>query len=244
MPNAAHDIKLVWAFLKSGFVASPLTEHFPNLFVNPPKDLLDPSIFTPAPAPLRPLDDVLRDTTDRLNGTEGPKHSPGPDAVSPSIRADESAESAGWYKPETPEDTSNVMQEIPSSPDTVDHDHETPKVAEGQADRHMELEPWVWANTLVKSCAEMIRDGSVSPSQDQLWDVAALDSGGETLFVHRKVDETVWVAFSARRSQGEPSCFLWVDGSLQTCSDFGILPGRWYQSLWTIRSTKRYSGPL
>ena len=46
----------------------------------------------------------------------------------------------------------------------------------------LELEPWVWANTLVGACLELVK-GSLQGNHDS--EFVSFDRGGDTLYIQR-----------------------------------------------------------
>lgn len=165
----AYDTKLVWHFLKHGFVQSPLSVHMPAQFrAKPTKDQL-PTGFEPNPksAP-RPLEQVLDEAEKSLNG-QSPTQDGQRDEMSPVIQ-DTSIDSSMAMTP--PADVSILPSspEIPSSPDTVGNGPRDAAEEEyKEPPRTLELEPWVWANTLLAGLQVALKMPDMVPVPVEPW---------------------------------------------------------------------------
>ncbi|ORX40520.1 hypothetical protein BD324DRAFT_647447 [Kockovaella imperatae] len=137
-PSITYDLKLVWSFLKAGFIDSPLQQHFHSL----DKDDYVTIPSRPKAKPL-PLDTVLRRTVHRLNGA----HVSTPVRELSPVNAHLSLDSSAISHDDDDEDDADSS---PDSPDTVAVEHPVEDY------RNVMLEPWAWANTLLKQCRSMV----------------------------------------------------------------------------------------
>jgi hypothetical protein len=158
MPLATYDLKLVWAFMTNGFISSVFKLYFPDLTVRPPTDEL-PKVMLPI-TKTRPFDLAawLRENLDKLSSC---KNKDG-DVLSP-LDADNSL--ASQFDRSLPSPLPEGKSLRAESPDDDELVAEGPslggmpgKHAEAKGvERRMEREPWVWANTLVRICEEVVR---------------------------------------------------------------------------------------
>jgi hypothetical protein len=183
------DIKLVWYYMKHGFVNSPLLVHVPQQFRLKPTDDLLPEEFDANPRPAkRSMSEVLAETIRSLTGRPRPQETePEPSRqqdheqeVSIDSSVDMSFIDASGMRASSPE--------IPSSPDTVSG---TPAVKEEvEIPRVIELEPWVWANTLVTRLKELVKPRNIGQDSPTGWPVVE-----HTLVDTRVVDGQNLTAF-------------------------------------------------
>ena len=185
LPTAMHDLKLAWSFMQIGFVASPFQRNFPNLPTGPPDDLL-PATTDPHSNPYgRNLQDVLDDTLNKLSSSSGPM-------LPASQRTDDQASPSQWDQSiESTLAESSMAYESPtkalsmsaaSSPDVMDMKQ---RIEEPVVVRHVEDEPWVWANTLLEQCEELVKHAVVSKEHAISTPLIARDPGGGSLYAER-----------------------------------------------------------
>lgn len=162
------DTKLVWYFLKNGFVRSPLLVHFPQQFRQRPPDDILPENFDANPRPKRrSMSEVLAETIRSLTGRS--KRATETETVqeTPPVQHEESNDSSVDM---TVLDESGVVPsspDIPSSPDTVS---QKPSIKEElEPPRVLELEPWVWANTLIASLKTLVKSKDIGREESQGW---------------------------------------------------------------------------
>lgn len=174
------DTKLVWSFIKTGFVHSPLLVHLPQQFrTRPPDDLL-PTGFDPNPRSPEPqLQQVMRSFLDLWKASEHEKKEERHKTPPPGNRQEESLLSSGshmsaserpWAKgddisPRAAREQS-VSISIPSSPDTV---AEKPVVEYEPEPRVLDQEPWVWANTLIANLQDLVKSKDVGADAPTGW---------------------------------------------------------------------------
>ena len=163
------DTKLVWYFLKNGFVKSPLLVHVPQQFRQRPPDDTLPEGFEANPKPVsRNMSEVLAETIRLLTGrskretAQETPPAPHPHEASIDSSVDMSTIEDSGVIPSSPE--------IPSSPDTVSH---KPYIKEEPEDpeepRVLELEPWVWANTLIASLKALVKSKDMGSESITSW---------------------------------------------------------------------------
>lgn len=142
VPIVTHDIKLVWSFMKNGFVNSQFRQNFPFGSAN---DVLPDGVPRPATPTALNLDSTIRNTLSRLTGSPRLPES----VASPPQPPDYSwSSSRASPRPDEP-------SFAPSSPDTVGDNEKEPAVAE-EPPRVLEREPFPWANSLVAACSAII----------------------------------------------------------------------------------------
>jgi len=161
------DTKLVWYFLKNGFVKSPLLVHLPQQFRQRPPDDTLPGGYDANPKPVsRNMSEVLAETIRLLTGRSKRETV----QETPPVPVEESIDSS--VDMSTIEDSGVIPSspEIPSSPDTVSH---KPYIKEEPEDpeepRVLELEPWVWANTLITSLKALVKSRDVGAESLTGW---------------------------------------------------------------------------
>nr|ODN91736.1 hypothetical protein L203_00987 [Cryptococcus depauperatus CBS 7841] len=159
-PFATYDLKLVWSFMQNGFVNSPFRYHFPDLLDRPPKDQLPNEIVTKLNErpQLKSLNQALREMITCL------QKMPGNDKQSANMSATDN-QNLSMSLSLVMEDVSesfalgpndSVDLSFASSIETVaqrDRLEEEPKSV-----RLLEKEPWVWMNSVIKSCETLIRE--------------------------------------------------------------------------------------
>lgn len=154
--------------MKRGFVQSPFLIHHPQQFrARPPTDRLPPTYAPNPKSTIRKLDDVLADTLCTLEGSPGTAtDANGGEELSPVIK-DTSMDSSMAMTPVGDSVELPSSPEIPSSPDTVDA--KTPAGDEpAEPPRVLELEPWVWANTLISDLQDVVRSKDITDVSDDL----------------------------------------------------------------------------
>jgi hypothetical protein len=186
------DIKLVWSFMKTSFVHSPLLVHFPSQFrARPPDDLLPLELET-NPGPRIPqLAQVMQEFLEMWKETDkkedilmtpsptevrqGPDESIDSNAthMSPIKNPWAGAGGKAGLDPSSPRETEmgarSPSASIPSSPDTV---AEKPVVEYVPEPRVLEKEPWVWANTLIAKLGELVKSRDVGADELTGWSVS------------------------------------------------------------------------
>lgn len=144
LPIAVFDLKLVWSFIKNGFVDSKFRQAFPNV-PEAKDDILPSSAIVERPPAKTNLDSVMRATLSRLTAPPRPEL-----LASPPILADQSYSSHGSPLRGGIEHSPEPM----SSPDTMGSpgaSHSEPPI-----ERVPALEPWSWVNALVAICKDII----------------------------------------------------------------------------------------
>ncbi|WOO81875.1 uncharacterized protein LOC62_04G005390 [Vanrija pseudolonga] len=159
VPIVTHDIKLVWSFMKNGFVNSQFRQNFP---VGSANDLLPEGLPRPTTPTVLNLDSTIRNTLSRLTGS--PRL---PESVASPPQAPDYSWSSSRASPR-PDEPSFA----PSSPDTVG-DNEKEPIAPEEPPRVLEREPFPWANSLVAACSAIIassrpRKPAPEPTPDPL----------------------------------------------------------------------------
>ncbi|KAK8853269.1 hypothetical protein IAR55_003972 [Kwoniella newhampshirensis] len=206
LPLATHDLKLVWSFMQNGLVHSVFHQHFPYLLIRPTKDTLpDDSVPYPRPA-TRALDDVLRETTGILEVSRKNGKGSSSEVDTPSLGHDGSVDSSAEMSMSMSVSMSMAMEEEDgegdltptkgmseagsraSSPDTVERKDD---VQEDEVKRFMQQEPWVWANTAVKMCDNLIKGAIGRESSEVTKEKGASEAG---LSDTRRTGDGVWKA--------------------------------------------------
>lgn len=192
LPTPTHDVKLVWSFMKNGFLHPRLAVNFPR-DPDAVDDVLPANVPPKAPPVSSALDAVLRQTLSRLGATPAPEG-----LSSPPPFGNQSLDSVAA----SPLPVSPGL--VPSSPDTAGGDAELTE--EKSVERYPEVEPLTWANTLLALCTDIVtstapRHPQESGANDAL--LAAIPA--ETLLSERTIDDVRWLVFmqsdSARESQ-------------------------------------------
>lgn len=190
MPVPTHDVKLVWSFMKNGFLHPRLAVSFPR-DPDAADDVLPTSVPPRTPPMSSALDAVLRQTLSRLGATPAPEG-----LSSPPPFGDQSLESAGA----TPLPVSPGP--VPSSPDTAGGDTELP--SEQAVERHPEVEPLTWANTLLALCTDIVTSARPRhPQEPSGSDMLLAAIPPETLLSERTIDSERWVVFMQSGSARE-----------------------------------------
>jgi len=154
--------------MKHGFVKSPLLVHMPQQFRAKPTDDLLPDDFDANPRPTkRSMSEVLAETIRSLTGRSKPQVTePEPSRqqeqeqeVSIDSSVDMSFLDASGVRASSPE--------IPSSPDTVSQKSTIKE--EVEMPRVKELEPWVWANTLVTQLKDLVKSRDIGQDAPTGW---------------------------------------------------------------------------
>ncbi|WVR07625.1 hypothetical protein IAU60_004667 [Kwoniella sp. DSM 27419] len=227
LPVVTHDVKLVWSFMKNGFVHSSFHWHFPHLLEQPTRDSL-PADFERYPRrPTRKLGDVLQETMTQLG--MGMKQEIGtPSAqLNMSVESDASVSmsiSGEMSISVLDPDASAVGDITPmhfgagsdddemsraSSPDTVAGE-EGVRDNEGEAPRSLVDEPWVWANTLVRDLQALVQ--AAVGSETSVVDRAPGDN--PALYDERLVGDGHWEAL-VPLGEGEQQLWLSYSGGGQ-----------------------------
>jgi hypothetical protein len=156
--------------MKNGFVKSPLLVHLPQQFRGKPPDDLLPAEFDPNPKPIqRSMSEVLAETVGLLtgrskaSGTDAPGSTAGrqrdfDESVDSSVAMTSMGDGSTAHRASTPE--------IPSSPDTVS---QSPTFKEDFQPRVLELEPWVWANTLIAKLTTLVKSKDIATEMPTGW---------------------------------------------------------------------------
>jgi hypothetical protein len=180
LPNANFDLKLTWAYLKSGFVDSPFNRHFPSLPEKIPNDTLPPDVPGKPSKASRKLEDVIQHTMYRLGKKqENHNEQSRADNLSSPFQQEQSADSSMAL--------SDLSQNevIPSSPASSSGDTMEKRERVERFNRILQEEPWVWLNSLVRRCEGLI----VEATQGKLNARLSLNPGGMTLYAERSVSE-------------------------------------------------------
>ncbi|WWD19682.1 hypothetical protein CI109_104144 [Kwoniella shandongensis] len=234
LPLATHDLKLVWSFLQNGFVHSVFHRHLPYLLIRPPKDLLpEQSNLYPRSA-TRPLDEVIKETTESLNahhtggkevdlgtpslGNEGSVDSSADMSMSMSMSMAMENEDEDGDGDRTPTKALSEAGSRASSPDTVERRDEQ---HEEEVKRFLEEEPWVWANTVVQACEDLIK-GAIGSSRSAVEMKKTTNDIGMTDI--RRVAEGRWTALvpSLPESSFQQLWLLYQEGSEARVTAFSL----------------------
>lgn len=177
-PVATYDLKLVWSFMKNGFVSSRLKMHFPD-DPSAKDDVLSADAFKEPIPQARDLKTVMATTLGKLLAQPG---APEPIA-SPPQQLDYS------FSPSRVSPVRVKSPQVASSPDTVGDASMARE--EPSADRHPELEPWAWANTLVAGCNDVARSArprQVAPRKEHKLHLV----GTSTVLSKRTIESAEW----------------------------------------------------
>lgn len=136
------DLKLVWSFMKNGFVCSKLRQNLPNV-PEAKDDVLPASVPAKRVSPDTNLDSVMRATLTRLTAPPAPEL-----LASPPVFADQS------YSPHASPLRAGSVEPM-SSPDTMGSPDNGFR-PEPPVERVPQLEPWSWANSLSAICQNVI----------------------------------------------------------------------------------------
>ena len=185
-----HDLKLAWSFMQNGFLASPFQRYFPNLPVRPPDDLLPASAILYPERSILPLADILRVTSSKLSSprvslpvSQRTFDGTSPEQGDQSIDSSFAMSSDANLTPTTP--TKALSADEMSSPDTV----EVKKAKEEVIVRDIEMEPWVWANTLLAQCEDLVKHAISNPNDGPETSPNSLDPGSGSFYAERSVAE-------------------------------------------------------
>ncbi|OCF41363.1 hypothetical protein I317_04844 [Kwoniella heveanensis CBS 569] len=185
LPMPTHDLKLVWSFMQNGFVESSFHRHFPNLPKRPPSDCLPDDYQCYPRSAVRKLEDILKETSERIDvhalhkarggsefgtpltaGNGGDESNDSTASMSKSMSMSMSlveGVSDGDHEGDiTPTQNLSPTEDLDdlsraSSPDTVEQKDDSHPIDEGEIRRSIEVEPWVWANTLVRDLEQLIK---------------------------------------------------------------------------------------
>lgn len=171
-PVAAYDLKLVWSFMKNGFVSSRFKTHFPDDPTAKDDVLPSTAISKPASQP-QDLDKVMASTMTMLLARPGASESIG----SPTTLRDYS------FSPTRVSPVTTRSPQVASSPDTVGGASVARE--EETVERHPDREPWAWVNTLIAACNDIV--GSMRPREEV---VPTLSTGPE--HARREIDGAEW----------------------------------------------------
>lgn len=191
------DTKLVWHYLKNGFVNSPFLIHLPQQFRTRPTEDRLPATYEPFPSPtVRKLDDVMTETLRYLEGNA----TQGREELSPTLNEVSIDSSMMMSSPRAASPIAPSSPEIPSSPDTVD---QKSAVVEDVAEppRILELEPWVWVNTLIAGLQDLVRFKDVTAASADPW-----ASTEDITVVRRVISDTMYMAAVLPGAQSCESC--------------------------------------
>ena len=190
LPIPTHDVKLVWSFMKNGFLHPRFAVNFPR-DPDAAEDVLPSSIPPKAPAMSSALDAVLRQTLSRLGATPAPEG-----LSSPPPFGDQSLDSAAA----SPLPVSPGL--VPSSPDTAGGDAELTE--DKPIERYPEVEPLTWANTLLVLCSDIVTAVKPRhPQEDAANDELLRALPQETLLSERTIDGVRWLVFMQSGSTGQ-----------------------------------------
>lgn len=203
-----HDLKLVWSFMRNGFVASPFQRYFPDLPILPPDDVL-PSTLHPYPIrPVRDIEIVLEETLTKLSYPSRPALLPSrrttdgtpPAAAEHSIdsmpssgaASDNSVDSSLALPPSVDATPTRAYRAWSTDDSRSRETAEEKKEAEDAIMGHMEEEAWVWANTLLAQCETVIKqalEGKDIRSEDGGAVPGRFDPSGDSLYDERCIDD-------------------------------------------------------
>ncbi|KAL1412364.1 hypothetical protein Q8F55_000108 [Vanrija albida] len=150
VPIVTHDIKLVWSFMKNGFVNSQFRQNFPFGSAN---DVLPEGVAVRETPAVLNLDSTIRNTLTRLSGSS---------RLPESVASPPAAPDYSWNSSRaSPRADEGAMGEepsfAPSSPDTVgDNDEKREPAVPEEPPRVLEREPFPWANSLAAACSTII----------------------------------------------------------------------------------------
>ncbi|KIR81389.1 hypothetical protein I306_01624 [Cryptococcus gattii EJB2] len=184
-PFAVHDVKYVWAFIENGFVKSPFRRHFPDLLERerpPPKDFLSEEFI--ARLGVKPekrlLSGVLEETLACLKKPPGSEYGSGSGVMPSRAEADQRSAMESMSMSLTaataeddddslfPDESGVADLSLASSVDTVaapKDDCAYHQEGEEKLVRVLEEEPWVWANTVVEKCEELVKNAAGKEGQ-------------------------------------------------------------------------------
>jgi hypothetical protein len=167
--------------MKNGFVKSVFSVYFPDVLPRPPIDEIPPALIPPPPAAPLSLDESIKQTLDKLS-TRRAHQASAETAMAPSEVSHSQTQSRSSIVPSSPVDpldsasghyddsdvemsgiadaTMDDVSEVTDRPPVVRGDE-----GEGEPPRYMELEPWVWTNSLVKESEAVIRQAVPQPEE-------------------------------------------------------------------------------
>lgn len=192
LPVPTHDVKLVWSFMKNSFMHPRLAVNFPR-DPDAANDVLPPNVPPKAPPVSSALDAVLRQTLSRLGATPAPEG-----LASPPPFGDHSLDSISASPlPVSP-------GPVPSSPDTAGGGAEMRE--ERPIERHPEVEPLTWANTLLSVCSDIVNSVTPKyPQQSKTDDTLLAAIPPETFLSERTIEGVRWLVFMQSSSTRELS---------------------------------------
>lgn len=190
LPIPTHDVKLVWSFMKNGFLHPRLAVNFPR-DPDAADDVLPANVPPRAPPMSSALDAVLRQTLSRLGATPAPVG-----LSSPPPFGDQSLDSAAASPlPVSP-------GPVPSSPDTAGGDAELTE--EKPVERYPEVEPLTWANSLLALCSDIVTSAAPRDPKEPTADDSLLTAiPPESLISERTIDDVRWLVFMQSGSARE-----------------------------------------
>ncbi|OXG13990.1 hypothetical protein C366_04983 [Cryptococcus neoformans Tu401-1] len=227
-PYAVHDLKYVWAFMENGFVKPRFRRHFPDLLERerPPQDLLPEEFISRlgVKPEKRLLSEVLQETLTCLKKPPGSGSGYGSEAM-PS-QADQQSASQSMSMSLTAAGDDSLFRDgfgvadlsLSSSADTIAapkddlaHQQEADgEEGEKTVARVLEEEPWVWANTVVEKCEELVKNAAGKEGRDagrpdrgvKEWagikDVRVVGDGGTwmaLLWANSNGNEQMWLIY-------------------------------------------------
>ena len=188
VPAAMHDVKSVWMYLKSGFNDPPLANHFPG-----PVDPVDLPSELYAQQPVKPLDfdETVRVTLNKLDGsTSSIIETPAPPTTSTPKKSDDSIDSSNLDMTiEMEEDDPSFLSRRSSfsSSGTAER-----KIPEAVQIRKPELEPMVWAKSLLESCKGVFTSPQSGPISNEV-KISRLMGNDRIIVSKRIIEDEVWM---------------------------------------------------
>lgn len=201
LPSPNHDVKLVWAFMRSGFIDPPLQAFFPT---GQSPVALPKEGYQRAPPKRHDLRTTLQSSLARLTGSTGPASpSARPELMSPLIRMDDSMDSSTMQ-----EDEENMPPpRSRSSSASTDKTVELPSEPIEEV-RQVELEPLNWAHELTTLCQRLFAGRKEKSASPPGLGVSNLHAEPDSLLVKRVVDGCAWIAY--RNAPHHDSRHLWL----------------------------------
>lgn len=141
----SYDIKLAWAYLKTGFVVSPLTRYFPPRYATPSYDLaIDQGASRPSQSPVD-LDDALaRSLAILRHPGSGKAARVQSDATATPDAQDMSAQSSMALTSQGQSSPSQQDEELPSRAESPDSADTMPIEAQQASEPIFHKEDWAW----------------------------------------------------------------------------------------------------